>query len=154
MKKLSLSALFLVLLVLFCACNSSAPAAKEIQNSLSASGAFSDEENLITLDTKEITERFGFSTALLEDYSVRVSKNEDEVYQFGIFVLKNEEDSNTVIDAIKQYLKPVTLDETNNAAVSPDILLMQTDSCVIFAVTPERELAEEALISLGAKEIK
>ena len=83
-----------------------------------------------------------------------VSKTENEVEQFGVFTLKDNDDLNTVIDAIKQYLKPVTVDDTNKAAVSPHIVLMQTENSVIFAATTETALAAEALASLGAKEIK
>ncbi len=154
MKKLISAALILALFVFCCGCGFSAPTAKEIESALTSSGAFSSKENLISLKTKELEERFGFSAEILEDFSVRVSKSEDEKEQFGAFVLKNKDDSNTVIDAIKQYLNPVTLDDTNTAAVSPNILLMQVDSCVIFAVTPEYLLAEKALEALGAKEIK
>lgn len=154
MKKLLSAALAFAFFLFCCGCNSAKPTVKEIKSALTESGAFSAEENLIALDTKEIEERFGFSSDILDGFSVLVSKTENEVEQFGVFTLKDNDDLNTVIDAIKQYLKPVTVDDTNKAAVSPHIVLMQTENSVIFAATTETALAAEALDSLGAKEIK
>ena len=154
MKKVLSAALTFALFLFCCGCNSAEPTAEEIKTSLTESGAFSAEEKLIALDTKEIEERFGFSTDILNDFSVLVSKTETETEQFGIFTLKHNDDANTVIDAIKHYLNPVTIDETNKAAVSPHIVLMQTENSVVFAVTTETALAVDALASLGAKEIK
>lgn len=154
MKKLLSAALAFAILLFYCGCRCASPTAKEIQTALTKSGAFSAEENLIALDTKEIEERFGISTTILDDFSVLVSKTENEAEQFGIFTLKDSDDVNTVIDAIKQYLNPVTVDDTNKAAVLPHIVLMQTENSVIFAQTAQTALAESTLASLGAKEIK
>jgi hypothetical protein len=104
MKKLLSAALAFAFFLFCCGCNSAKPTVKEIKSALTESGAFSAEENLIALDTKEIEERFGFSTDILDDFSVLVSKTENEVEQFGVFTLKDNDDLNTVIDAIKQYL--------------------------------------------------
>ncbi len=153
MKKLFSAALILAVVFSLCGCNATPPSVKEIESALIKSSAFSDNDNLIALETKQLEERFGFSGDLLDGFSVHVSKIEDDICEFGIFDLKDSDDVNTVIDAIKRYLNPVTVDETNTAEVTPNLVLMKSGSCVIFAVSPKRDVAEATLASLGAEEI-
>lgn len=150
-KKIFAAAAVFLLVLSLCCCNTATLSADDVATSLLECGAFSESKNLIPLDNKQLEEHFGFKSELLDGFSVYVNSLEGTASEFGVFEIHEEDDLNTVIDAIKRYSSPATLTSSNSTA--NNFLLMRRDKLIIYVLSPAADQAEEALLELGAEEI-
>lgn len=144
-----------LMLCLF-ACGEKSVDVTEVSSALLKSEIFSDTENLISLDDRQLEGYFGFESSLLSDFSVMINSSEESTCEYGIFKLENTDDTNTVIDGINRYRTNTTasFEAMKNITSSNDyFLLMRLDNMIIYVIAADTAAAETALTELGATEI-
>ena len=152
-KKIFAAAAVFLLVLSLCCCTGESLSADDVAASLLECGAFSESKNLIALDSKQLEEHFGFKSDLLDGFSVYVNSLEGAASEFGVFDIHEDDDLNTVIDAIKRYSSPSTITSSNSITAASNFLLMRKDELIIYVISPAADQAEDALIKLGAEEI-
>lgn len=144
-----------LMLCLF-ACGNKSASVADISHALLDSKAFSETENLISLDDRQLEGYFGFDATLLSDFSVMINSSEESACEYGVFKLKNTDDTNTVIDGIKRYCANSAASFAamkNNSSANDYFLLMRLDDMVIYVMSANAATAESTLATLGAAEI-
>ncbi len=160
MKVKKLICILLVLLLLFslssCKKTTKDYSATELCNMISRD-LFKDQK-VTVINEEQLLTYFSFSKAILNDWRVAISDNDDKVFVAAVFEPNNKFSEKIVVNALNAFVSQTAarlknLNDNEYTKISSRLVYKHGNN-IILVVTDDYPTAEKYLKDLGAKEYK